>query len=362
MDFIKSIFSRTIIGLDIGVSGIKAVELNLGKKVSLAAYNRITFPWDTLTPEGVVKNESVIISALKKLFSNKNFSTQKVSVGIFGNSILSRQIQLPQMAVKDIKEQIYWEAEQYIPFNIEECTLDFAVIGNVAKKVTSGTDSQLEVLLVAAKKDYVEEFSSLVESAGLTPVVVDYQSFALGNAFEFNYRQELSQSGEGETDVIVDFGAGSTKLTFIERQNTVHNVRLNPSGFGCSQLISERIGESIEDAERAKLTEPNSPLIAPVIHDYNQLLVSEAQRNIDVFFTHSPERHLRKIFYCGGVSRTPGLIEELNNRYPAQIEDLDPIKSVFAPSTGSNGQLLRDLKCFGSVAVGLALRSPGDAK
>ncbi len=360
MDLLKSIFSKTVVGLDIGVSGIKAVEVSIGKKVSLIAYNRISLPWGTITPEGTVKNDLAIIGALKKLFSGKSFSTSNVSVGIFGNSVLSKPIHMPKMAKKDIEEQIYWEAEQYIPFNIEECSIDFAVVGNTVQKVVAGTESTIEVLLVAVKKDYIQSFTGIIERAGLNPIVVDYQAFALGNAFEFNYTSELSDLTAGETNVVIDFGAGSTKLSFIERESTVFTTKISSCGSGYSQLISERLGENFDQAEVIKLTESDSALVSPIIQDYNAHLSSEVQKNIDVFLAQMGERSLRKIFYCGGGSKTPGLIEMLHDKYPEQIEPLNPIKNLIVPRSKSNMKMLEDLSCLGTVAVGLALRKPGD--
>lgn len=362
MDFIQSIFSKTVVGLDIGVSGIKAVQLNVGKTVSLLAYNRIALPWDSITSDGVIKDDEAIVTALKKLFSGKSFSTRRVSLGVFGNSILSKPILMPQMDKKAIKEQIYWEAEQYIPFNIEECSLDFAIVGNTVQQVESGAQASVEILLVAAKKDYIEAVSGVIERAGLSPAIIDYQAFALGNCFEFNYGLEVSHLGPGETDVIIDFGAGSTKLSFVEKENTVFTTKVAPCGSGCTQVISERTAESFEQAEAIKLAEPDSPLVSPIIRDYNSHWVAELQKNIDVFFSQTSERTLRKIFYCGGASRTLGLIESLQDRYPEQVELLNPLKNVISPRSRASTKLVEDLTCLGSVAVGLALRKAGDSR
>lgn len=362
MDLIKSIFSKTVVGLDIGVSSIKAVELSVGKQVSLLGYNRIPLPMETITADGVVKNEAAIISALKKLFAGKNFSSRNVSVSVFGNSILSKPISMPQMSRKDIEDQIYWEAEQYIPFNIDECHLDFAVIGNTVQKVSAGAESTIEVLLVAAKRDYIQSFTHLIESAELKPTVIDYQAFALGNAFEFNYRDELTQVSVGETDVIIDFGAGSTKVCFVEKQNTVFNNKLSACGNGCTQVISERVGESLSQAEQIKLNDPESPLIKPIIDDYNTHLALEVQKTIEVFFNGNPERHLRNIYYCGGAAQTPGLEDRISQIYPEQVEKLESTRNLKFPRQAVSSGIIADLSSLGAVAVGLALRRPGDLK
>ncbi|NBY20878.1 type IV pilus assembly protein PilM [bacterium] len=362
MDFLNSIFQKTLVGLDIGVSGIKAVELGFGKKTSLISYNRISLPWDSVTPEGTIKDDAAVVSALKKLFSAKSFSTRDVSVGLFGNSVLTKPISMPTMSRKDMEEQIYWEAEQYIPFNVEECSIDFAVVGNTVQKVVAGAESSVEVLLVAVKNDYIQSFTSVIERAGLRPTIIDYQAFALGNSFEFNYSRELAELNPGETDLIVDFGAGSTKLSFVSKENTVFTTKVPACGSGYSQLISERLGESFEQGEVLKLAEPESPLVSPIIQDYNAYLASEIQKNTDVYFSQSGDRSLRKIFYCGGASKTPGLISLLSERYPEQVENLDPLKNLFVNRTKSNQRMLDDFSCLGTVALGLALRKSGDGK
>lgn len=362
MDFLKSIFPKTLVGLDIGVSGIKAVELGFGKRTSLIGYNRISIPWESVSPEGTIKDDGAVVSALEKLFLSKSFSTREVSVGLFGNSVLSKPISMPTMSHKDMEEQIYWEAEQYIPFNIEECSIDFAVVGNTVQQVVAGAESSVQVLLVAVKNDYIQSFSSVIERAGLKPKVIDYQAFALGNAFEFSYQDELKELNSGETDLVVDFGAGSTKLSFVEKENTVFTTKLSACGSGYSQLISERLGEGFEQGEAIKLAEPESPLVSPIIQDYNAYLVSEIQKNTDVFFSQSGDRVLRKIFFCGGASRTPGLIPLLNEKYPEQVEPLNPLKNLVVNRSESNRRMLDDFSCLGTVALGLALRKPGDGK
>lgn len=360
MEFLTSIFQKRLVGLDIGISGIKAVELRLGKTNSLVAYNRISLPWNSITPEGIIKDDVAIITALQKLFSGKNFSTKNMSVGVFGNAILSKSINIPQMAKKEIDDQIYWEAEQYIPFNIEECALDFSVIGNTVQKLDVAAPAQIEVLLVAAKKEYIQSFTGVIERAGLIPIVIDYQPFALGNCFEFNYGSEVSELVGGEIDLIIDFGAGSTKLSFIEKNHIVQTTKLNQCGSGYTLLISERMGETYEQAEIVKLNEPDSPLISPIIGDYNAHLTSEIQKSIDVFLGQMGDRSLRKIYYCGGASRTLGLLESIQNKYPSQVEPLNPLKKLISSSSKSGGRIINDLICWGSVAVGLALRKSGD--
>ena len=168
----------------------------------------------------------MIVSALKKLFELKAFTTKRVAIGAVGNAIITKKITLPRMSPTELNEQLYWEAEQYIPVNVNEMNLDFAIIGTHTQ-TQSPIQSQaqpgspmMDVLLVAAKKDYISALTAIVEEAGLKPEVVDHQAFALGNSFEFNYAHLVDTSPGGVTNVIIDFGAGSTKISVVEGDKT----------------------------------------------------------------------------------------------------------------------------------------------
>src|SRR5262249_16903769 len=155
----------------------------------------------------------VVVNAIQKIFEFRAFSSKSVAVGAFGNSIMAKKITVPRMSASELSHQLYFEAEQYIPFNVADVNLDFAIIGNNAA-TQSGTP-MMDVLLVAAKKDYISSLTTLVNEAGLTAEVVDSQAFALGNSFEFNYGH-LVDSNSMAASVIIDFGAGSTKLSVVE--------------------------------------------------------------------------------------------------------------------------------------------------
>jgi type IV pilus assembly protein PilM len=301
--------------------------------------------------DGEIRDKEVIIESLKKLFDNKTFSHKKVAVGISGNSIITKKISVPKMSREELKHQMYFEAEQYIPFDISEVNLDFAVINE------NRTDS-MEVLLVAAKKDYIQNVTSVIESAGLKLEVVDCQAFALGNSFEFNYL--TPQKKDRSNHVIVDFGASSTKLTIVEDDKTIFTRELRQCGINCTQLISERLSISTEQAEDLKVNQPNSPQLKTILSDYLQTLVDEISTSVDFAIAQGNEKVISGIYICGGGSRLEGLFRKLQEKFSYPIYPLNPIRKIAGSGQKMNSNALQELTYLGSVAVGLALRKPED--
>lgn len=348
---ILSLFHKQLIGLDIGVSSIKAVELSTGKTPRLIAYNRIPLSMGVVSRDGEIRDKEVVIESLKKLFGDKTFTHKKVAVGISGNSVISKKINVPKMSKEELKHQMYFEAEQYIPFNISEVNLDFAVINE-------SRGESMEVLLVAAKKEYIQSLSSIINSAGLNVEVVDCQAFALGNSFEFNYL--TPQKKDRSNHVLVDFGASATKLTIVEDDKTIFTRELRQCGMNCTQLISERLSVSLEQAEDLKVNQPVSAQIKPILSDFSQSLVDEISTSIDFAIAQGNEKVISGIYICGGGSRLDGLFKALETKFTYPIYPLNPIRKIAGSGQKMNSNALQELSFLGSVAVGLALRKPED--
>ncbi|MFM8268945.1 MAG: type IV pilus assembly protein PilM [Pseudomonadota bacterium] len=357
MRFLDTILKKQLVGLDIGISGIKAVEISSDKSPRLLAYNRIPLNWDTISIEGEIKDRSALIQALKKLFAVGNFSSRNVSVGAFGRSIISKRITVPMMTEEELDHQLYWEAEQYIPFNPDEVNLDFAILGPNTQ--TLAQEPKMDVLLVAAKKDFITLLKSLTKEAGLNPVVIDTQAFALGNAFSFNY-QSWGQEHGCSTSALIDFGAGSTKISVIESQRTTFSRDIQQCGTQCSEIIMDRLGVGLEDAERLKIEKTSEPVIQPILVEYSHLLADEVSKTIDFFLSQATDRSIDAIFVCGGGVNLFGLQEILKEKMPAPIYLLNPLKHILGTGHQVNQVALREIACLGTVAAGLSLRKPGD--
>jgi type IV pilus assembly protein PilM len=360
MDLMKVIFQRQIVGLDIGVSGIKAVELAGKRNPRLLAYNRVPLPRGTIMPDGDIKGREVVVSALKKLFEFKQFTTKRVAVGASGNSVMTKKISVPKMKREELQQQLYWEAEQYIPFNIEEVNLDFAILGPTsAGSITNSGSPMIDIMLVAAKKDYIQLLHGVMEEAGLSIDVIDNQSFALGNAFEFNYGH-IIDSVPGSTSIIIDLGAGSTKVSVVEGDKTTFTRELRQCGIVCTDLLAERLGVSAEQAEKLKLTEAESPAVKAILAEFSYSISEEIRRTLDFWASGSPDRNVQGVYICGGASKTEGLISILESKLPAPVQPLNPIQNVVGSGKRMNAQAIRELSYLGAVAIGLSIRAPGD--
>ncbi len=351
---IWQIFDKGLVGLDIGVSGIKAVEISPGKNRRLMAYNRIPLPWNTISPDGEIRNRDVVVDALRALFGSKEFTTKKVATAAFGNSIITKKIQVPRMKEADLQEQIYWEAEQYIPFDVNDVNLDFAIL-NTANTAAPG---KMDVLLVAAKKDYVQSIHDTLERAGLIVEAIDTQSFALGNAFEYNYSHIVDT--ELATCVLVDFGAGSTKVSVFEKDKTTFHRELRQCGIACSLMLSERLGVSLDEAEKIKIEDFANEKVGPIIAEFNHLVCEEVSRSIDFSITQTADTALDSVYVCGGASLTHGLIETLGTKLSVPVRKLNPVQSISGSGKQMNAQVIREMTYLSAVAVGLGLRTGGD--
>lgn len=353
---LKALFARELIGLDMGVSGIKVVEVRTGKNPKFVAYNRIPLPWGVISSEGEILNREAVITALQKLFRPGHFSTKHVAVAAFGNSIIVKKIPVPRMSKEELQHQLYWEAEQYIPFDIAEVNLDFAILG---PSTGAQGKPQMEILLVAAKKEYIRDLTSVIEEAGLKPDIIDSQSFALGNAFVFSYGEFLK--GEDPSHVIIDFGAGTTKVCVLEGTKTVFCRELRQAGIACTEFIAERLGVSFPEAEIQKLTKPNTSEMKPILEEFVHTLVDELVKTVDFYLSQVRDRTIEKIFICGGASKLAGLHAMLEEKMPAPVERFECTRHLTGTGAKLNKKMLEETSLLGAVSLGLAIRKRGDA-
>src|SRR6187455_517645 len=178
---------KSVVGLDIGSSAVKAVELKAsGKGYRVAAIASEPVPPDSIV-DGAIIDGGAVAEAIRKLLARKGFKTKEVAASLSGNAVIVKKISLPVMTASELAESIHWEAEQYIPFDIQDVNLDYQILDPGTGADAKGT---MEVLLVAAKKEKIADYSGVITQAGRVPVVVDVDAFALQNAYEVNYGPE----------------------------------------------------------------------------------------------------------------------------------------------------------------------------
>jgi type IV pilus assembly protein PilM len=227
--------SKEIVGIDIGTHSIKVVELKeSGKSVHLQSFGLIAVPPQAIV-DGAIMDSAAIVESLQRLLREHKIKRKQVAMGLSGLSVIVKKISLPQMSESELEESIHWEAEQYIPFDIDDVNLDFQIIEGGA----TAEEGKMEVLLVAAKKDKIDDYTGLVIQAGLQPVIVDLDSFALQNAYEINY-----EVTPGQNVALVNMGAGFTNISVLRSGMTAFTRDISIGGNNYTDALVKEIGRA----------------------------------------------------------------------------------------------------------------------
>jgi type IV pilus assembly protein PilM len=348
--------SKELVGLDIGDSSIKVVELKeLGRSrgwevVSLA---NETLPQEAIV-DGTIMDAGLVVDCLRRIWDQNKIRNRKVATALSGHSVIPRRISLPQMSDQELAEQIRWEAEQYIPDNINDVSLDYHVLEGAN---LSGAEN-MDVILVAARKEKIEDYTSVISQAGLDPMVVDVGTFAALNCFEANYGEEMPGSA-----ALIDIGASVTNIAILQNGLSVFWRDISIGGNQYSDTLRRELNISREQADAAKRREAvegvSGDQVAEIMGSVNEELCHEIQRTVDfVKAIAGGQQTLEAIVLTGGGSRLPGLPEVLAERFEARCEMLDPFRKLRLPARLENefGAAGPDI----AVAAGLAMRKVGD--
>ncbi len=348
---------RQLVGLDIGSSGIKLVQL----KENRGRYVLQKFGFKPLEPEvivdGTVMDEGRVVSAIKELFDDLHVKVRQVAVSISGHAVIIKKISLPPMPDDELEGQVKLAAEQYIPFDINEVNIDFHVLPSAEGEASEG---EMSVILVAAKKDKINELTELVKGAGLMPMVMDVDAFAIENMHAINY--PMSQD---ETTALVNVGASVMNINIISKGTSLFTRDIPIGGNRYTESIQRELGLSYEDAEAVKkggkASGSNQAAAAQgVIESVNAEVASEIARTIDYFKSTVTEGDVHQVLLCGGGAQIAGLVKQLRDRMQAVVEVANPFAEVDTSGSDFDQATLAELAPMASVGVGLALRSVGD--
>lgn len=344
---------KELIGIDIGSSAVKLAQLKESKGVyRLQAYGVKGLPAEAIVDNAIMDSTSVV-DAVTELLAETKVKVKNVATSISGHSVIIRKISLPTMPEDELEKSIQYEAEQYIPFEINEVFLDFQILG-----ADPDDPSQMKVLLVAAKKDFVNDYLAVFREAGLNPVVVDIDGFAAQNMFEANYGL-----ADEEVFALVNMGASAININIIKDGESVFTRDIQTGGNSINEELQKRLGLTEEGAERAKLGDSmeavDASTLQEIIADTAGNIAQEVQRSLDFFSATSADERVQKVYLAGGVSKMSAVCESLHARLEIPVEVVDPFKGIVA-SSKDEGELDRVGPSL-SVALGLAMRRVGDA-
>jgi type IV pilus assembly protein PilM len=346
---------KPIVGLDIGSSAVKAVELKpSGKGFRVAAFGSQTVPPDAIV-DGAIIDAGAVADAIRRIFEeNKSFKARDVCASLSGNAVIVKKITLPVMTETELAESIYWEAEQYIPFDIQDVNLDYQVLDP-----GTGADSRgsMDVLLVAAKKEKIGDYTSVIAQAGRTPIIVDVDAFALQNAYEVNYGLE-----PGRVVVLLNAGASAININILQGDQSVFTRDISMGGNAYTEAVQKELDLPFEAAEQVKKGIPVDGATfeeaQPVLRAVTENVLLEVQKTFDFFKATAASDQIDRLMLSGGASRVDGFREMLQERFAAPVEDFDPFRAV-GWDAKKLGEAV-DVAATAAVAVGLALRKAAD--
>jgi len=342
-----------LVGLDIGSRTIKAAEIIESNKGRTLKRFGMTDIRPGLIEDGAINEPEEVATAVSELFKSYGVREKNVAISIGGYSVIVKKINVQTMAEDQLQETIHFEAEQYIPFDISDVNLDFQILGP-----NESNPNQMNVFLVAAKKEMVNDYINLVNLAGLNPCIIDVEAFALQNIFEINYDLK-----DDDNIALIDIGASKTSLNILKGNNSVF---MRDVSLGCGQINQKIISLSncsFEDSESIKLggqsdelpEEDLKKIITTVVADW----CTEIRRALDFFYSTYPDDQIKKIVLSGGGGNIGDFRQLLAKEASAEVETINPLNSFIIDSSLDAGYI-QEISPQAAICIGLAVRKIDD--
>jgi type IV pilus assembly protein PilM len=348
--------AKGLVGLDIGSSAVKAVELkSAGKVYKVTGFGSEPIPPDSIV-DGAIIDAAAVADAIRRLFETRGIKTREVVASLSGNAVIVKKISLPIMTETELGESIYWEAEQYIPFDIQDVNLDYQILDRGDAANGKGT---MDVLLVAAKKEKIADYTGVIAQAGRNAVVVDVDAFALQNAYEVNYGIDAAS-----VVVLLNAGASATNINILHGDQSVFTRDISIGGNAYTEALQRELNLPYDTADALKRGTPvdgaSYDEARPVLRAVTENVMLEIQKTFDFFKATASSDKIDRIMLSGGASRAEAFTEMLSERFEAPVEPFDPFKRVTFDSQKFQVDSAADAAPTAAVAVGLALRRAGD--
>lgn len=344
---------KGIVGLDIGSRQIKAVQLKEIKTGYQLEGVGIVPLLPELIVDGAILDSLRVVETIKELFSEKDLQVKDATIAVSGHSsVIIKRVSLPQMTEEELSESIKFEAEQYIPFDIEDVNLDFQIIGQREE------DDQMDVMIVAVKKDKINEYTAAVREAGLNPVIVDVDAFALENLYEINY-----EIREDENIALVNIGASTININILRGGVSIFTRDSAIGGNLHTEALQKGFVISFDDAERLKhgeAVEGVSPdEVASVLNSASEEIITEISKSFDYYKGATRQEEVHEIILSGGCALVKDFVPLLSERVGIGVQIIEPFKNIQIPAKFDKGYLQK-VGPIVAVATGLALRRVGD--
>ena len=341
---------KSMVGVDIGSSSVKAVELQgRGKDLQLLSLGFEALESDSVV-DGQIIELNAVSNAISNIFNEHKIKTTQVAAGVNGHSVIVKNIVLPQMSDGELQESFAWHAEEHIPFDISDVNLDYHVMDR--------SGDAIHVLMAACKRDKVANLKQTIQLAGKQPTIIDVDAFALQNCYELNYDPQ-----PGQVVALLNIGASTTNINIL---NGVRSVFTRDATFGGNQytsLLQKELGLTFDQAESVKRGMPlpegaEVRDVGPIMDTVSDILALEIQKTMDFYraTVEDGESAVQKILVSGGGSKLTGLVDFLARRFEVSVEMFEPFRKIKVDARGFDPDYMREIVPELAIAVGLALR------
>jgi type IV pilus assembly protein PilM len=348
---------KGIVGLDIGSHSVKAVELVAKRKRERDVYEvaRVGYellPHDAIV-EGTIIDSTAVVETIKMIFDENKFKNRNVAISISGNSVIIKKISLPAMEKEELAESIVWEAKHNIPYPYEETNVDYAIL----RPPRGGEEKSFDILLVAAKKDKIANYSNVVNQARKNLVAIDVDVFALQNSLEVNYPEDF----ESKNVAIINIGANITNVAIIERGVSQLVRDLSLGGFFFIENMRKELNISFDDAEKLLKGIPAKGVPAERVDELISFNVKDLLDEIDKTFSfyeagEKKEKRIDQIYLSGGLAHLKNITQSFEQKFGIKTQIFNPFRNVAYDEKKLEPVYPQEMAALFGVAVGLATR------
>ncbi len=344
---------RNLVGIDIGFSAVKIVELKKSKKGNFELVRQSFIP----LPEGAliedeIQNQEQVVECVVQAYKRGKFSTPLVCLGLWGSNTVARRLQLAGGTPEEIEDQVIWEAEQYIPFDVEDSSISFHIVGE-------NEGGGVDVVVGAARKDLIDSFKDVITLAGLKPKIVDLLQISLVNVFELSAAEELA-SAERSSWVLLDIGAQKTEFLIYKNGMISFAKQINIGGLMITEEIQRQMGVNYKEAEDLKITGDQSgnlpEEIVEIIDSVIESFFSELKKTLDFYVSSTSDESFSGCYITGGSSQIPGLLEGLEALLGFPVRKLNPFDAISYDESDFSEDEIDELIHRGVSVIGLAMR------
>jgi len=348
---------KGLVGLDIGSYSIKAVEFKSKKKGGEELYEVANIgleflPHDAIV-EGTIMDSTAVTETIKMIFDENKISNKNVAISISGSSVIIKKISLPSMETEELAESIIWEARHNIPYPYEETNVDYAIL----KPPPHSEDKNMDILLVAAKKDKVTNYSNAVQQARKNLDAIEVDAFALQNALEINYPEIFRE----KTVALINLGANVTNIVISEKERPQLFRDLTIGGSFFTENIRKDLGLNSDDAEKVLKGIPVKDIpteqIDTVLNTNIESIIEEIEKTFSFYEAgEEGQKKIEQIFLSGGLAKLKDLPKYFEQKFNTETEVFNPFQNVSYNEKKLDPVYFQEMAPLFGVATGLATR------